>query len=725
MYMFGTLSFFMRRDGFTVRATYRCVSLFRKTRAFAPSARLGDAAVLAARTAHSEKLSGPVCDFYRLDCHVAPVYRAATTFLARVSLLASDATTRMTDYDSDMLGNSPDDRRPTYVRHLVVLATMAMAMLLYLDRFCVSFSAEYIREDLNLTQSQIADFLGAFFWSYALAQVPSGWLSDRYGSRIMLVVYILSWSLFTALIGAAPGFILLVSARVACGLGQAGAYPTSASVISKWIPFSNRGTASSLVAFGGRVGGFIAPLLTAFLIFAFVPLSTPTQLNPEELLHGPRLAAKLAPLETEPVDGLTVPDEVGVHVWSLLPDDVRPTLIAAAKEFRKDDAALLALKKTAKAKPTVDAEKAVKQAAASLEAMPFDADDRQQLLAALNGLLSDPNVYSQKAFENIKLESESRDFIDKAEGGGKLSDLEQRRLNRFLLEAAFRSEIGKLYVKGWRPVMYVYGALGLLVAGLFWVCVRNRPETHPWANAAECNLISSGRPAGAPSPHGKPGTVPIMALLKSVSMWADCFMQVGTNVGWVFLVTWLPRYLEDVHGVGLLQRGFMSAIPLGVGFVGMLIGGRLTDVLTARLGVKWGRRGPMMFTRFTAAGAYAICLGLAYSPLSNSPWAFVIAFSLVAMSTDMGTPAGWAFKQDVGGRYVGSVLGWGNMWGNLGAACSPRIYNYFLGETPSIDDWNNMFLVCMGAFIFAGLCGMLIDATKMIAPPDDAHEDGQ
>jgi MFS transporter, ACS family, glucarate transporter len=649
-------------------------------------------------------------------------------FSPAVSLLASDATNRMADYDSDMLANSPDDHRPTYVRHFVVLATMAMAMLLYLDRFCVAFAAEYIREDLNLTQSQMADFLGAFFWSYALAQVPSGWLSDRYGARIMLVVYILSWSLFTALIGAATSFALLLSVRLISGLGQAGAYPTSASVVSKWVPFSNRGMASSLIAFGGRVGGFIAPLLTAFLILVFVPLSTPTELKPKELLHGPRLAAKLAPAEseTELAEGITVPGKAGVHIWSLLPGDVRPALIAAANEFRERETALLALKETVKSKPTAKAKKAAQTAAESLEAMELSADDKEQLLAAVNSLLTEPNLYSKQAFENIKLERETRKYVEKAEGGDNLNDLEQRRLNRFLLEAAFRSEIGKLYVKGWRPVMYVYGAAGLLVAGFFWICVRNRPEAHPWANAAECRLISSGRPAGAPSPHGKPGTVPIMALLKSVSMWADCFMQVGTNVGWVFLVLGLPRYLEDVHHVPLLQRGVMSAIPLGVGFVGMLIGGKLTDVLTSRLGVKWGRRGPMMFTRFTAAGAYVICLALSHSAtdsIFNSPWAFVIVFSLVAMSTDMGTPAGWAFKQDVGGRYVGSVLGWGNMWGNLGAACSPRIYDYFLGETPTIDDWNNMFLVCMGAFIFAGLCGLLIDATKMIAPPDDEHED--
>jgi hypothetical protein len=433
------------------------------------------------------KSSGIAGGIYRLDCHVAPVYGAATTFLARVSLLASDATTRMTDYDSDMLGKSPDDRRPTYVRHFVVLATMAMAMLLYLDRFCVAFAAEYIREDLNLTQSQMAQFLGAFFWSYALAQVPSGWLSDRYGARIMLVVYILTWSLFTALIGAATSFVLLLSVRLISGLGQAGAYPTSASVVSKWVPFSNRGMASSLIAFGGRVGGFIAPLLTAFLILLFVPLGTPTELKPKELLHGPRLAAKLAPTEpdTDLAEGITVPDKVGVHIWSLLPDDVRPTIIAAAKEFRKRDAALLALKETAKSRPTDDAEKAVQQAAEALEAMALDdAGDHEQLLATLlasmNGLLSEPNLHSKQAFEDeeIKLERETRKFVEKAEGGDTLNDLEQRRLNRFLLEAAFRSEIGKLYVKGWRPVMYVYGAAGLLVAGALTASREPYPSWH-------------------------------------------------------------------------------------------------------------------------------------------------------------------------------------------------------------------------------------------------------
>src|SRR5690606_38231083 len=106
------------------------------------------------------------------------------------------------------------------------------------------------------------------------------------------------------------------------------------------------------------------------------------------------------------------------------------------------------------------------------------------------------------------------------------------------------------------------------------------------------------------------------------------------------------------------------------------------------------------------------------SPL-NSPWAFVGALSLVALSTDMGTAAAWAFKQDIGGKHVGSILGWGNMWGNLGAAVAPLVYNAYLGETPGTDEWNAMFVVCLLAFAAAGVCGLGIDATVPVVKDEE------
>jgi nitrate/nitrite transporter NarK len=86
----------------------------------------------------------------------------------------------------------------------------------------------------------------------------------------------------------------------------------------------------------------------------------------------------------------------------------------------------------------------------------------------------------------------------------------------------------------------------------------------------------------------------------------------------------------------------------------------------------------------------------------------------MTISVDMGNPAVWAYAQDVGGKYTGSILGWANMWGNLGAAAAPLIYNAVLGEKPQLLQWNMMFGVCLLAFVLSGLCGFVLDATKSL-----------
>src|SRR5262245_52866320 len=186
----------------------------------------------------------------------------------------------MTKPLSDPLPPSESLPPPTRVRYLVVFLATLAAVLLYLDRICLSFTERYITEDLGLSSNQAGWLLSAFFWAYAVGQVPSGWLGDRLGVRWILALYILGWSLFTGLMGVAHSFLAVLAFRFGCGLAQAGASPTSASLLSKWVPFSARALASSVVATGGRVGGFLAPVLTAYLLVAFVPVNEGSSLRP-------------------------------------------------------------------------------------------------------------------------------------------------------------------------------------------------------------------------------------------------------------------------------------------------------------------------------------------------------------------------------------------------------------------------------------------------------------
>ncbi len=183
---------------------------------------------------------------------------------------------------------------PTHVRYLVVAVTALMAVLLYLDRFCISFAEVFIKEDLGLTDSQVGWMLSAFFWTYALSQVPSGWLTDRFGPRVMLTAYVLGWSLLTGLTGIAATFGALLLLRFGFGMAQAGAYPTGASIIGKWMPVSARATASSIVSVGGRMGGWLALFASGPLIVWLTPAATPATLRPQDLLDVPRFCHELA-----------------------------------------------------------------------------------------------------------------------------------------------------------------------------------------------------------------------------------------------------------------------------------------------------------------------------------------------------------------------------------------------------------------------------------------------
>ena len=160
--------------------------------------------------------------------------------------------------------------RPTIVRHHILATATMVAFLMYLDRICLAdiIGSLSFKNDIQLSAEQ-ADWVKlVFFWAYALFQVPAGWLSDRFNGRTLVTIYIATWSIFTAMTSFATGFATLLIARLLCGLAEAGYYPAGSSLVTRWAHIGSRGFASSIISWGGRVGGAVAPGLTAYVIIA-------------------------------------------------------------------------------------------------------------------------------------------------------------------------------------------------------------------------------------------------------------------------------------------------------------------------------------------------------------------------------------------------------------------------------------------------------------------------
>ena len=166
--------------------------------------------------------------------------------------------------DSDPVTGLPV--RHTTVRYHALAWLTAAAALAYFCRNAIGVAESAIREELGLTLQQSGWFMGAFFWTYAILQVPSGWFSERFGTRIALSVFTLGGSAAMLGIGLAPGFWLLIVAQLAMGVAQAGLIPASCNSIGHWMPLSQRSLACGILAAGMQVGAIEASGLTGISI---------------------------------------------------------------------------------------------------------------------------------------------------------------------------------------------------------------------------------------------------------------------------------------------------------------------------------------------------------------------------------------------------------------------------------------------------------------------------
>jgi MFS transporter, ACS family, D-galactonate transporter len=156
--------------------------------------------------------------------------------------------------------------RPTTVRYRALAWLTVAAGLAYLCRNSVGVAESAIRDELGLTLEQSGWFMGAFFWSYAIFQVPSGWFAERLGTRIAMSIFGLGWSAAMLGISIASGFWLLIVAQLTMGIAQAGLFPAACNSISYWMPLSQRSLACGIVGAGLQVGAVAASGLTSVLL---------------------------------------------------------------------------------------------------------------------------------------------------------------------------------------------------------------------------------------------------------------------------------------------------------------------------------------------------------------------------------------------------------------------------------------------------------------------------
>ena len=163
----------------------------------------------------------------------------------------------------------------TNIRWLVVAVLFFVTMINYADRATISLAAPGISKEFDLSPVSMGYVFSAFGWAYVIAQLPGGWLLDKFGSRKVYAYSIFFWSLFTLFQGfigfltAGTAVVLLFCLRFLVGASEAPSFPANSRIVSSWFPTHERGTASAIFNSAQYAATAVFAPIMGWLVFTY------------------------------------------------------------------------------------------------------------------------------------------------------------------------------------------------------------------------------------------------------------------------------------------------------------------------------------------------------------------------------------------------------------------------------------------------------------------------
>ncbi|WP_165748774.1 MFS transporter [Cellulophaga sp. Z1A5H] len=154
--------------------------------------------------------------------------------------------------------------KKTNKRYGILAMVFLTVVINYLDRSNISVAAFALSEDLDLSSVQMGFIFSAFAWTYAILQIPGGFMADKIKTRVLYSVIMALWSIATLIQGMANSFGSLLGLRATIGIFEAPSYPTNNVIVTRWFPEKERASAIAIYTSGQFLGlAFLTPVLTA------------------------------------------------------------------------------------------------------------------------------------------------------------------------------------------------------------------------------------------------------------------------------------------------------------------------------------------------------------------------------------------------------------------------------------------------------------------------------
>ena len=173
-------------------------------------------------------------------------------------------TTRSSVPEHVFPGNTTS--KPSKTRWVVLLLISLMYLITYMDRTGISIAAPRMAKEFGLSQTAVGIVFSVFLWAYAIGQIPLGWLADRLGPRLVLLMIVPLWSLMTAMTAMATGVASLIAIRFVFGLAESGAFPAATRAMQLWFPKAERGIVHGVTHSFSRFAVAIVPFVAVSIV---------------------------------------------------------------------------------------------------------------------------------------------------------------------------------------------------------------------------------------------------------------------------------------------------------------------------------------------------------------------------------------------------------------------------------------------------------------------------
>src|ERR1700728_1375700 len=168
---------------------------------------------------------------------------------------------------ADVYPEPPLGAPPRLAQRWNIAALLAIGVLVnYFDRVNLTVSHDALVATFGISDFLFGLLSGAYNWTYALGQIPCGYLLDRFGVRRVGLLSTFLWSIASFGAAATPGIGGFFAARFLLGVGEAPTFPANAKAIGRWFPQRERSFATSLFDSAAKFSSAIGVPLIGLLL---------------------------------------------------------------------------------------------------------------------------------------------------------------------------------------------------------------------------------------------------------------------------------------------------------------------------------------------------------------------------------------------------------------------------------------------------------------------------